>query len=173
MIDIVIPNNNEEEFISIARKLDYTSLFFLYEFDEFFEKQKKFENSKIINFGILATSKNLDKIKNILEKQSFSSELKDKKIFVAIKSPNIREIIEKSKVNAKDLVDKLRSRSVTAMHIYPFEAIVEHLEVICRPGDLVVIMGAGPVWKIGRAFLSNYQDVAVGSVGKVSTEAGN
>jgi UDP-N-acetylmuramate--alanine ligase len=63
--------------------------------------------------------------------------------------------IEKQKVSAQDLVDRLRQRGVTAMHVYPFEAINEQLEVMCRDGDLLVIMGAGPVWKIAHAFLNN------------------
>jgi UDP-N-acetylmuramate--alanine ligase len=61
--------------------------------------------------------------------------------------------VEKTRISAADLVDRLRQRGVTAMHLYPFEAIVEQLEVMCQDGDLVVIMGAGPVWKIGAAFL--------------------
>ena len=62
--------------------------------------------------------------------------------------------IEKHRVSARDLVDRLRSRGQIAMHLYPFEAISEQLEVICRDGDLVVIMGAGPVWQVGRDFLA-------------------
>jgi len=61
--------------------------------------------------------------------------------------------IERARVSARDLVDRLRQRGVTAMHLYPFEAIVEQLEIMCRDGDLLVIAGAGPVWKVGRAFL--------------------
>jgi UDP-N-acetylmuramate--alanine ligase len=61
--------------------------------------------------------------------------------------------IEKAKVSSADLVDRLRSRDVRAMHLHPFEAIVEQLENIARPGDLLVVMGAGPVWKVGRGFL--------------------
>jgi UDP-N-acetylmuramate--alanine ligase len=61
--------------------------------------------------------------------------------------------VEKSKVSAADLVDRLRGRGVQAMHVYPFEAIVEQLETICRDGDLLVIMGAGPVWQVAKAFL--------------------
>lgn len=61
--------------------------------------------------------------------------------------------VEKAKVSAADLVDRLRQRGVQAMHLYPFEAIVEQLESICRPGDLLVIMGAGPVWKVAHQFL--------------------
>ncbi|MDY7108097.1 MAG: UDP-N-acetylmuramate--L-alanine ligase [Planctomycetota bacterium] len=66
--------------------------------------------------------------------------------------------IEKQRVSARDLVDRLRRRGVTAMHLYPFEAIVEQLEVICRGGDLVVIMGAGPVWQVARDFLRAGED---------------
>ena len=65
--------------------------------------------------------------------------------------------IEKHRVTAADLVDRLRQRGVTAMHLYPFEAIVEQLDVMCRDGDLVVIMGAGPVWQVARQFLARQQ----------------
>ncbi|MCH8165467.1 MAG: UDP-N-acetylmuramate--L-alanine ligase [Planctomycetes bacterium] len=61
--------------------------------------------------------------------------------------------IEKQRVSAADLVDRLRRQGVTSMHIYPFQAIVEQLENICKDGDLVVIMGAGPVWQVARGFL--------------------
>jgi len=60
---------------------------------------------------------------------------------------------EKQRVSAADLVDRLRQRGVQAMHLYPFEAIVEQLENVCRPGDLLVVMGAGPVWKVAKQFL--------------------
>ena len=60
---------------------------------------------------------------------------------------------ERQAVTAADLVDRLRDKHVTAMHLYPFAAIVEHLQQIARPGDLVVTMGAGDVWKIARDFL--------------------
>ncbi len=60
---------------------------------------------------------------------------------------------EKQRISASDLVDRLRQRGVQAMHLYPFEAIVEQLENVCRPGDLLVVMGAGPVWKVARQFL--------------------
>ncbi|MCB9845649.1 MAG: UDP-N-acetylmuramate--L-alanine ligase [Phycisphaeraceae bacterium] len=61
--------------------------------------------------------------------------------------------IEKTRVTAADLVDRLRRRSIRAMHLYPFEAIVEQLENVCRPGDLLVVMGAGPVWQVAHQFL--------------------
>lgn len=61
---------------------------------------------------------------------------------------------EKQKVTAGDLVDRLRSRGVQAMHLYPFEAIVEQLENLCRAGDLLVVMGAGPVYEVARGYLA-------------------
>ncbi|MEE9211653.1 MAG: Mur ligase family protein, partial [Phycisphaeraceae bacterium] len=61
---------------------------------------------------------------------------------------------ERHAVRAADLVDRLRQRGRHAMHLYPFEAIVEQLQVISRPGDLVVTMGAGDVWKVARGFLN-------------------
>jgi UDP-N-acetylmuramate--alanine ligase len=61
---------------------------------------------------------------------------------------------ERTKVTAADLVDRLLAKGVRAKHVYPFSAISEHLEVMCRPNDLVVVMGAGPVWKVARAFLT-------------------
>lgn len=60
--------------------------------------------------------------------------------------------IERTKVHSGDLVDRLRQRGVQAMHLYPFEAIVEQLQIVCRPGDLLVVMGAGPVWKVAHGF---------------------
>lgn len=61
--------------------------------------------------------------------------------------------VEKSRVSAQDLVDRLRSRGVHAMHLYPFEAIVEHLQNLCKPNDLLVVMGAGPVYQIAHGYL--------------------
>jgi UDP-N-acetylmuramate--alanine ligase len=62
-------------------------------------------------------------------------------------------IEEKHKVTAADLVDRLRHRGQRAMHLYPFEAIVEQLENLCRDGDLLVCMGAGPVYEVARGYL--------------------
>lgn len=61
--------------------------------------------------------------------------------------------IEKTKVSAGDLVDRLRRRGVRAMHLYPFEAIVEQLENLCQANDLLVVMGAGPVWQIAHGYM--------------------
>lgn len=66
---------------------------------------------------------------------------------------------ERQRVAASDLVDRLRRQNVRAMHLYPFEAIIEQLENVCRPGDLLVVMGAGPVWQVARGYLGFEQGV--------------
>ncbi|GJM19364.1 MAG: UDP-N-acetylmuramate--L-alanine ligase [Phycisphaeraceae bacterium] len=68
---------------------------------------------------------------------------------------------ERHKVSAADLVDRLRSRGVRAMHLYPFDAIVEQLSTLARPGDVVLVMGAGPVWKVAHGFLGAHAGAVV------------
>lgn len=63
-------------------------------------------------------------------------------------------LAEKQRVSAVDLVEKLDERGVLARHIPEFDDITEYLATECRDGDLVVIMGAGPVWTIGRDFMA-------------------
>ncbi|MEQ8843233.1 MAG: UDP-N-acetylmuramate--L-alanine ligase [Phycisphaerales bacterium] len=67
---------------------------------------------------------------------------------------------EKQRVTADDLVERLRARGVDAGHAHPFSAITERLERECRPGDVLVVMGAGPVWQIARAFMQHASAVA-------------
>ena len=62
--------------------------------------------------------------------------------------------LELQAVTAADLVAQLRAQEVQAMHLSPFEAIVERLQQMARPGDLLVTMGAGNVWRIARDFLA-------------------
>ncbi|HEV2295182.1 MAG TPA: UDP-N-acetylmuramate--L-alanine ligase [Tepidisphaeraceae bacterium] len=57
---------------------------------------------------------------------------------------------EKQAVSAADLVDRVKNNGQSALHIPDFHAIVEHLRGQVREGDLVVTMGAGNVWEIGR-----------------------
>ena len=49
-------------------------------------------------------------------------------------------------------------QDIRAMHLYPFGAIVEQLQQVCRAGDLVVIMGAGPVTSVAHDFVKAQQN---------------
>ncbi len=62
---------------------------------------------------------------------------------------------EQQLVSSKDLVEKLREKGVEASLINQFDAIVEHLRTFARNGDLVVVMGAGPVWQVGHQFMKS------------------
>ena len=60
---------------------------------------------------------------------------------------------EKHRVSAVDLVQRLQDRGTPARHVESFEAIVDILEQDLVAGDLLVIMGAGPVWTVARDYL--------------------
>lgn len=62
---------------------------------------------------------------------------------------------EKHKVTSGDLVERLQAKNIKAMHLPTFDAIVQQLDEMCVPGDLVVVMGAGPVWQAGKGFLES------------------
>ena len=64
-------------------------------------------------------------------------------------------IAEQQRVSAQDLVDRLSDQGASAKHINNFDEIVEHLIKIARNGDLIVIMGAGPVTTIGHKLVSS------------------
>lgn len=57
---------------------------------------------------------------------------------------------ERQRVNSGDLVERIQARGRDAIHLASFTQIVEHLKSRIGPGDLVVTMGAGNVWEIGR-----------------------
>jgi RNase P/RNase MRP subunit p30 len=93
MIDFVVPNNNEEEFIVIADRLGYNGLYFLYNAEDYLNKQGKFSanSEKIrIHTGILADRKSIHKIQN---------KLLDKAFIVVKSSDNDKGLIERSQIN--------------------------------------------------------------------------
>jgi UDP-N-acetylmuramate--alanine ligase len=61
---------------------------------------------------------------------------------------------ERNLVSAADLVGRVSANGQKARHLPEFPAIVEHLRRQVGEGDLVVTMGAGNVWEIGRELVS-------------------
>ncbi len=82
--DIVFPDNNEDEFIEMALKLGYSSLYLIYSVENF--NKREIKNKKLkIKKGIIADIKNFQKAKKLSE-------------FVIIKSSeNNRHVLEKLK----------------------------------------------------------------------------
>ena len=64
-------------------------------------------------------------------------------------------IAEQQQVSAQDLVDKLIEKGTSAKHINNFDDIVQHLRETTRDGDLIVIMGAGPVTTIAHELVES------------------
>ncbi len=106
MIDFVFPQNNEKEFIEIAKKLGYGSLCLVYSLKSF--KPKKIKSDLRIKYGVLVEEKNLRKFNKPKEVD-----------FVLVKcNDNTRRVIEKNKDlivfgfdedNKKDLIHQRRS----------------------------------------------------------------
>lgn len=92
MYDIVLPSNNESEFIEIASRLGIKKLYFLYDFDYYDEQSssKKLEQltDKKINIetGFIVNQKNLKRADN------------KSKVLVAKSSSNDRFFIESKKI---------------------------------------------------------------------------
>jgi UDP-N-acetylmuramate--alanine ligase len=61
---------------------------------------------------------------------------------------------ERQSVTATDLVDRIRANGQKAIHLAAFEKIVEYLKENAREDDLIVTMGAGNIWEIGKALTS-------------------
>jgi UDP-N-acetylmuramate--alanine ligase len=62
---------------------------------------------------------------------------------------------ERQSVTAEDLVDRVRANGQRAMHLASFGQIVEYLKQNTREDDLIVTMGAGNIWEIGRDLTSD------------------
>jgi len=56
-------------------------------------------------------------------------------------------------INAQVLVDRIRENGSQAMFISDFDGICEHLKENVAPGDLVVTMGAGDIWKVADDYI--------------------
>ena len=59
----------------------------------------------------------------------------------------------KKEVNAQMLVEKMQANGTNAMFIETFEGIGDYLKRNVRPGELVVTMGAGDIWKVADEYL--------------------
>jgi len=55
---------------------------------------------------------------------------------------------DRKAVNAEMLVEKIQGHGREAMYIPEFKDIVKHLQETLRSGDLIVSIGAGPVWEV-------------------------
>ena len=67
---------------------------------------------------------------------------------------------ERHLVSSDDLVRKINANGQSALHLPRFEQILAHLRGNVAAGDLVVTMGAGNVWEIGRDLVTQEDGTA-------------
>ena len=93
LTDIVLPKNNEAEFIQIALKLKLKKIYFLYDFNDYYKdeiqkKMQEFENNKhiVIGTGFIVNHKN------------FNQAWQKSKLLVAKSSDKDRFLMESKKI---------------------------------------------------------------------------
>ena len=59
----------------------------------------------------------------------------------------------KKEVNAQILVEKMQENGTNALFIESFDAICDYLKRNVSPGELVVTMGAGDIWKVADEYI--------------------
>jgi UDP-N-acetylmuramate--alanine ligase len=64
----------------------------------------------------------------------------------------------KKQVNAQMLVDRICDSGCEAVFIDNFGRICEYLKENVKPGDLVVTMGAGDIWKVADEYIQWLRD---------------
>lgn len=111
MKDIVIPKNNEQEFVVLASKLNIKKLYFLYDFDEYNQEkvQKKLDaikSSVETEIGFLVNQKNLSKALSQSKLLVAKSSDKDR---LFIESKKIKIIYGFEEVNRKDYLHQRAS----------------------------------------------------------------
>jgi UDP-N-acetylmuramate--alanine ligase len=62
-------------------------------------------------------------------------------------------LAEKKEINAQMLVERMRANETEAVFIDGFEKICDYLKKKVSPGDLVVTMGAGDIWKVADEYI--------------------
>lgn len=60
---------------------------------------------------------------------------------------------DRAAVSSQQLVERVRSHGVDAQYLPNHDEIVEHIVQHAHPGDIILTMGAGDVWKIADALV--------------------
>ena len=66
----------------------------------------------------------------------------------------VRDSLEsKTQINARILVEKIKAAGSEALFIDCFGAICDYIKSNARPGDVIVTMGAGDIWKVADEYI--------------------
>ena len=66
-------------------------------------------------------------------------------------------------ISSRTLAERARSYHSDVRYIAGQDAIIEHLLEKAHPGDLIITMGAGDIWKVGEHYLDEKGSISSGS----------
>jgi UDP-N-acetylmuramate--alanine ligase len=98
------------------------------------------------------------RVKSLMDEFAASFEGAD---FVILHDIYAAREVDNGEVNSKMLADKINENGQHALYIPSFEEIAEFLEQNVSPGDMIITMGAGDVYKVGELFLKSRQIPAI------------
>jgi len=61
--------------------------------------------------------------------------------------------VDIGEVNSEMLADRIQETGKKVMYFKSFDTITEHLKKNAKPGDLIITMGAGDIYKVGEMYL--------------------
>ncbi|MFZ5986985.1 MAG: UDP-N-acetylmuramate--L-alanine ligase [Bacillota bacterium] len=67
--------------------------------------------------------------------------------------------IDTGEIHSSTLADRIKEKGKDAIYLSGFESIVAYLKENAAPGDLILTMGAGDIYKVGEMFL-NEKEIA-------------
>lgn len=69
--------------------------------------------------------------------------------------------VDSGEISSSILAEKILATGKKAFYIKDFDPIVEFLDKNAEPGDLIITMGAGDIYKVGELFLAVRKKLAV------------
>ncbi|MGI6777327.1 MAG: UDP-N-acetylmuramate--L-alanine ligase [Acetivibrionales bacterium] len=70
--------------------------------------------------------------------------------------------VSRGDIHSSMLAEKIKDCGKNALYIPEFESIVKYLQSNASPGDLIITMGAGDIYKVGEMFIEGGRVMAVG-----------
>jgi UDP-N-acetylmuramate--alanine ligase len=69
---------------------------------------------------------------------------------------------ERQAVRSEDLVGLVQAQGAAALYLQDFDSIRRYLRESLAPGDALLVMGAGDVWRLGEPVLADLGEAGIG-----------
>ena len=165
--DIIIPKNNEAEFIQIASKLNIKKLYFLYDFDDYNEEkiQKKLEsieNKKInVEIGFVVNQKNFNKaakksgfmVAKSSEKDRLFIESKKIKIIYGFEEYGRRDFMHQRASGLNHILCELAAKNKVSVG-FSYSSLINSKNAPVLLGRMIQNLGLCRKYKVNTAIAS-------------------